>query len=293
MAPRTRTISDTAIIPRSCRERFLPLDGPSARPLRERGVVLAGISDVKPPYEIARRGAPYHVILHTLAGGGRFLSEAAEGPLRPGTVWVGPAGVAHRYRSGPKWRIAWLHVGADSRWSDLQCRAPLAKAVPSLAALGGAMEGFISEAIQTGADAEKAALSYAEIIAIHLDRELGPHDDPASRRIALGLEELWRSVHADLGHPWTVAQLAASMHVSVVQLHRLVARFHKSTPMEIVVRMRMKRAEDLLLHTDYPLKLIADLVGYETPFAFSRAFKRHAGTSPKFFRKRRPSRAPR
>jgi transcriptional regulator GlxA family with amidase domain len=146
------------------------------------------------------------------------------------------------------------------------------------------MEGFISESIHATPDAARAAEAYAEIIAIHLDRELAPHDDPAAARTSRELNDLWHAVHADLGHPWNVEELARRAHVSQVQFHRIVARFHNTTPMGMVTRLRMQRAEQLLLSTDYPLKLVADLVGYETPFAFSRAFKRHAGKSPKFYR---------
>jgi transcriptional regulator GlxA family with amidase domain len=98
------------------------------------------------------------------------------------------------------------------------------------------------------------------------------------------LDELWNAVHADLARSWSVTELARRVHVSPVQLHRLVLRFHGTTPKGLVTRMRMQRAEGLLVHADYPLKLIAGLVGYETPFALSRAFKRHAGKSPKLFR---------
>jgi AraC-like DNA-binding protein len=46
----------------------------------------------------------------------------------------------------------------------------------------------------------------------------------------------------------------------------------------------MEHGKMLLAHTDYPLAIIADRLGYATPFAFSKAFKRWSGTSPKQFR---------
>ena len=48
---------------------------------------------------------------------------------------------------------------------------------------------------------------------------------------------------------------------------------------------RMRRAEEMLQSTGYKLHQLAAALGYETPFAFSRAFKRYAGISPKQFRK--------
>ncbi|MHC4915776.1 MAG: helix-turn-helix transcriptional regulator [Planctomycetota bacterium] len=76
------------------------------------------------------------------------------------------------------------------------------------------------------------------------------------------------------------------MKCSVPQLHRYTAEHNGTSPMNVVKRLRMNRAEELLLNTDAPLKHVAAAVGYETPFSFSKAFKRHAGCSPRGFRDR-------
>jgi AraC-like DNA-binding protein len=52
----------------------------------------------------------------------------------------------------------------------------------------------------------------------------------------------------------------------------------------MVFRLRMLRAEEVLRNTNYALKSIAPNIGYANAFAFSSAFKRHAGTSPKQYR---------
>ena len=48
----------------------------------------------------------------------------------------------------------------------------------------------------------------------------------------------------------------------------------------MVLRLRMRRARMLLLNTDDPVKWISGRVGYESPLAFSAAFKHHFGVSP-------------
>jgi len=47
---------------------------------------------------------------------------------------------------------------------------------------------------------------------------------------------------------------------------------------------RMTRAARLLRESDAPLSAIARQVGYESPFAFSHAFKRLFGQSPNQYR---------
>ena len=51
-----------------------------------------------------------------------------------------------------------------------------------------------------------------------------------------------------------------------------------------MARLRMARARALLISTNLPVYQTAALVGYENPFAFSTAFKRHTGQTPREFR---------
>jgi AraC-like DNA-binding protein len=124
------------------------------------------------------------------------------------------------------------------------------------------------------------------MLGVYIDRRLALGESPKEQRIARELRLLSEKVNADLARRWRVDDLAAELHVSTIQLHRYVTAHVKMSPMEMVTRLRMQRAEDLLIHTDYPFYLIAPKVGYSTPFAFSKAFKRYAGVSPRKFRGR-------
>jgi AraC-like DNA-binding protein len=51
-------------------------------------------------------------------------------------------------------------------------------------------------------------------------------------------------------------------------------------------RVQMTKAKQLLLETDFPLKKIAELVGYEHPEYLSVVFKRTTEISPGSYRRR-------
>lgn len=93
--------------------------------------------------------------------------------------------------------------------------------------------------------------------------------DPVDRALAL--------MKRDLRRRWTVTELARAVGVSRPVLAR---RFHERGASPIAVLTRL-RARD----TDRSLAEIADAVGYESEFAFNRAFKRHHGISPGRFRR--------
>src|SRR5687768_11571249 len=112
MAEWFKNITDKCIISKGCRERFLPLDGDYALPLVQRGINLSGISDLRPCYEIARRRPEFHLVIFTLEGEGRFRVSSGAGVLRPGDLWVVPAGEPQQYGTDSEWRILFFHIAA-------------------------------------------------------------------------------------------------------------------------------------------------------------------------------------
>ena len=93
------------------------------------------------------------------------------------------------------------------------------------------------------------------------------------------------TVHADLSHPWTIDEMTHQTNLSTSRLYRLCQKVHGTTPLAMITTMRMEQAAEMLSSTAYPLTTIADSVGYEDAFTFSKAFKRYSGTSPKEYRK--------
>ncbi|MBN1676437.1 MAG: AraC family transcriptional regulator [Kiritimatiellae bacterium] len=290
MGETVQTIRKTSIIGRACRERFLPLLEERAAGLKENGVTLAGISDLRRPYEMGRPDAEFHVMLYTLEGAGELLSGRGLERLTAGQVLLAPAHVPYRYRiHGGRWRIVWFHLADGPRWRLLG--QPRVQVRPSrlTARVQAAVAGFLDESQGDAPGAERAARLFADLILTYLDRELDAGEDPRIRRVRGMLHTLWQQVSENLQHAWTVAELADRMAVSPVHLNRLCARFDGSTPMKMVTRLRMQKARELLRSTDYPLKRVAWMVGYDNPFAFSTAFKRFGGRCPRAFRGR-PSR---
>lgn len=89
------------------------------------------------------------------------------------------------------------------------------------------------------------------------------------------------AIHADPAYRWTLQELAerAGMSRSVFAL-----KFKEAvgeTPMEYLTRWRMLLAGDRLENSDDPVSAIALSLGYESESAFSTAFKRVMGCSPR------------
>lgn len=106
-------------------------------------------------------------------------------------------------------------------------------------------------------------------------------DDPMTRPVL-------EAVHAAPDEAWTLERLARISGASRSLFARHFAERVGESPMAYVRRWRMSLAAKLLVSDrDRSLESIAQDVGYTSPFAFSRAFKRVLGQSPGRFRRQR------
>lgn len=262
-----------------CRERLVPLHTPFAAPLRDHGVVMAGLSDLHPPYDQGRPAPDFHLLLHTSAGSGAALLDGRRQELATGSTWVIPAGTPHRYVVGvAPWRIMWFHLADQTRHARLRGRTP--SPVPSgmPERFAHLLEMVMAESTSLVPGALRLARLAAEAITIYLDRRLGAFCGEATGDELL--EALWAQVDADLARSWSLAALAAASGLSPLRLRRLVGRVQGRTPMEQVAHLRIARARSLYAGGGRTLAEIASRVGYATPFALSKAWKRIAGVCP-------------
>ncbi len=92
-----------------------------------------------------------------------------------------------------------------------------------------------------------------------------------------------RAMHADVAHGWTVAELA---RLAGFSRSAFAARFREVVgigPIEYLLDWRMARAKDDLHRGVQTISEIAYAIGFESASAFSTAFHRRVGCSPKAF----------
>ncbi|MEU5157514.1 AraC family transcriptional regulator [Glycomyces sp. NPDC021274] len=95
------------------------------------------------------------------------------------------------------------------------------------------------------------------------------------------------AIHRHPDRAWTVASLAARANVSRAHFAKRFTEVMAQPPLRYVAERRMELAADLLADPGVPVAAAAAAVGYRDPFAFSTAFKRHRGLSPRDYRSQR------
>jgi AraC-like DNA-binding protein len=306
-------IRNRIILPKGCRERFLPLEHPSASPLAEIGVCLGGLSLLSPGYEIGYSRPPSHMIIGTVSGAGWFQSGRASWPLRPNTVLLAPPGEPLAFGAGKgEWEIVWFYLRDLPRWAALKRHGPARLHSPLAIRLHSALGGLLHETGWAGAPAGtrdaignvnrpgrrsarggssaglaslRAGRLWSQLVQHYLEQAFASEttaEDESRRR----LDALWQTVHEHPAQPWRIKEMCAHLHVAPATLQRLVLRGEGFSPRQMIIRIRLETAERLLTQTRYPIQIIAQQVGYADQFGFSTAFKQKTGLSPREFRTR-------
>ena len=91
-------------------------------------------------------------------------------------------------------------------------------------------------------------------------------------------------IRCELGHTWTVTELAESCHVSPGHFTRIFKAYTGMGPRAFITRTRIKAAEGLLRMSSHTIGEIAELLGYGDVFHFSRQFREQSGMSPSTYR---------
>lgn len=168
----------------------------------------------------------------------------------------------------PRQRVFFLEdVHRDSIWSCFHL--PVAGTL-----LGHWMSAKFDELLCCGMQILKSSKNQAS--QKRLDMRL-PHGDKIRRARAL--------LTRDYVDPPTLPDLAQELGISETRLKSGFKSMYGTTVLQYAINMRMDAAMLLLRDNRHTISEIGDIVGYEDHSAFSRAFRRHSGYSPKDWRR--------
>lgn len=107
-------------------------------------------------------------------------------------------------------------------------------------------------------------------------------DDPQLRRAMSYMSDRVQD-------PISVGQMCDELRVARRSLERKFKEFYRCTPWEMLCRLRVARAKQLLAQTNHPIGRISELCGFNDAERMAVVFKRVTGEAPSSFRKSRKS----
>jgi len=214
----------------------------------------------------------HHQLVLPLVGGVNIHTGRHEGRAVPGQCIITLAGDEHRFE--PEDGSRFLVADMDELPENLSALDE------SFVRISAPVQAFCFFAQTQLEDTVNASLeqSMGECFFKLIGEETFlPAADPRIERVANHLKNNPRL------NP-TLPQLAELACLSLSQLKSLFKKQLGQTPGQYLLACRMEKARALLVHTDYPVNVIASRVGYQDPSAFSHRFSVYFGYSPRKLR---------
>lgn len=271
---------------------------PEQTPAPNPGVLVSDIFSQNFGYVVRRaRGTRDWLILFTLAGLGRYQQGERVVFCQAGDITLLPPGRAHHYETASRdkpWRFIWAHFIPRPTWipwlelpglSDglgfysvrqAEARGRIEAALGRMVVEGQRKDNFQEDLAQNALE-EALLLVRREIASLKLT-----YSDERVDAVQKYLEQHYNQ-------PLSLPDLAKMVWLSPWHLSHLFKEKTGQTVSECLVQLRMRQAARLLSFTSRTVEEIARDVGFESPFYFSRLFKRYYGISPLPYRKREQS----
>jgi AraC family transcriptional regulator, arabinose operon regulatory protein len=235
-------------------------------------------------------GVDQAIFIYCVNGAGWCELGGSKRAISAGELLVIPPNAGHAYGADENrpWSIYWVHAtGAGMK--TLLAELGVSAERPALS-LGQdpqlvALFGEVIDVLEHGYT--PSHLLYASRVLGHLlglmiwHRQQKWQGDPKPRRnMAQSIAYMKRHLRQRLN----VSHLAAMANLSMPHYSALFKRHTGYSPIDYFIRLRMHQACRLLDNTDLSVKEIADSLGYDDPFYFSRIFKALNDISPSEYR---------
>ncbi len=200
-------------------------------------------------------------------------------------VW--PPGMAHRYGCPDRgWDHTWIHpsghlVGALVGEAGIPVNRILVLPEPQI--LEKAIAEIHAEVRRHHPPDPVILRCLFEILVRTLRRAVLP--TAATQVIPERLLAVKEHLDAHYAETLTLAALARRAGLSTPHFSREFRRCFRTSPIDYLIRLRMQKAQYLLMDEHRNVTEVAAQVGYDNLFYFSRLFKRHFGHSPRELRR--------
>ncbi|MEI7901095.1 MAG: AraC family transcriptional regulator [bacterium] len=250
-------------------------------------VVCGGLEKCEPHYRIARNRFKYHCIEFVAAGKGDLTVSGKRYPLRPGTVFYYSPKTRHEITTDPgKPLIKYFVDFCGTRFTRLLRQHPLACHAPCYLnptpRIQDVFENLQQSGRGAGVHAQAICACLLELLLLQIRVHALSQGDAEStthhtyRQCRDLIENRFIELH-------TLREIAQECGIDGPYLCRLFQRHCSESPYQMLLRLKMRHATDLLSGSPALIKQIAKTVGFTDPYHFSRVFKTFYGVSPKAF----------
>ena len=236
-------------------------------------------------------GAPEHILILCVDGGGWYDVGAGRQALGVGQALVIPAHTPHVYEADEQdpWSIHWTHfAGLEGDYFAhlspeesfrLDVDPECCRSVEQLFrhCTGSLRDGFVLQRLIFSA--KTLHLLLAELF--FNNSAFSPTTRTSQfRSLAPTLSFLYDNLHRSI----SLTQMAEHAELSESHFSRLFKEQTGHSPVDYFIYLKMQHACSMLTLTHSTVREISDVLGYNDAYYFSRLFKKFIGVSPREYR---------
>ena len=195
-----------------------------------------------------------------------------------------PAGVkTQRTGLGPLVAI-YVEIADTPAWTPLKTRGPSIRQYESTPLAYALVDSIARAPRSQDIYSMRCSRENAAMLVTLLKRELHQSTNEGDSGCMKRLADLLENIRETPDAKWDRQAMARMVNMSERNLGRVFKRVFGMPPTKMVITVRMDAASRLLRKTDMTLSAIANAVGYDSAFSFSRLFSKYAGISPAQYR---------
>ena len=256
---------------------------PKDAPLK---LLLAGFTHKDASYRIVRNGLDdIYVLEYVISGKGHLHWGDKYYTPTAGDVYLLQPHVSHEYYSDPAdpWEKIWFNLSG-----------PLMDALCDAYRLHGVVYfhhcRLEKEILDTAEQLRRQERNFYQEFALRIHRiisliDLWRREHPEVRKSPEGIR-LKEYLDANWQENISLGALASLIRKSPAQTLRIFQKDWNCSPYAYLQEQRSFLARQYLENSDYPVKILASMLGFKDEFYFSNWFKEKNGISPSAYRKR-------
>lgn len=253
-------------------------------------VICGGLEHCTVDYAIHRASFPFYSIEYVARGSGELKLKGHTYLLQPGRVFSYGPGVAHDMAGDRKESLVKYFVDFAGQQAPAILRScgltagSVAQVFPP-----HILSPLFDELIQSGLAIGRAnpllCAKLLECVALKIAGATTALEEAETLAFDTYLQ-CRRHIEEHYPRLQTLEQIAKQCHVNKAYLCRLFGRYHHQSPYQYLLRLKINQAA-ALLQPGLLVKQVAQQMGFDDAFHFSRVFRRIHGVWPSAFRRLR------
>lgn len=238
-------------------------------------------------------GSEEYILIYCVKGRGKYILEGKEYPVKENQLFIIPPRAVHSYSAADAdaWSIYWIHFkGSAAGYFADEFRLPV-----DIFTEGGSKKtkqihlfDQMYDTLRQGFEEER--LVFASICLRYF---LGNFKFANSFKDNKIPNEFGRNIvhlathyiNENIEKKISIRDMAQHFKYSPSYFYRLFYSATGCAPKQYIDQLKIRRAMDLLVNSEYKICQISTMLGFDDPYYFSRMFSKYTNMSPSNYRK--------